>query len=410
MKNLVLSVSSLLLLATQVSAQESQPVVSVSTNNQIAKVSTSTSYAYTVNDVKNQVNVSYSSNGNAQDDGDSPVRSKTFSKSFSLDKGDKVNLNNHFGSITIKIWNKNEIKVDADIKAYAKTDDEAQKLLDDVSISATKSGDLVAYKTNMGDRNGNWGSNVKNGKTIWRREVKTHYVVYMPASYSLTASQQYGNINMEDFDGPTSLKVQYGNLVAGNLNNGNNYVNVQYGATNIATANALKIKHQYGSGVTIGTVGSLEIEAQYTAVKITNVKGAASIRHQYGGGITIGTVGGAMNVNNQYAGVKVGALRGNLTCRSQYGSVKIDDIEAGRDVDVDAQFAAVNLGFASNYAGDFEVRTSYASFNYPSNVTARKEGGDDRNYSNSKNYTGQIGKGGSGKVIVRAQYNSVTFK
>ncbi|RYG02309.1 MAG: hypothetical protein EOO07_33155, partial [Chitinophagaceae bacterium] len=83
MKNLVLSVSSLLLLATQVSAQESQPVVAVGANNQVAKVSTSTSYAYTVNDVKNQVNVSYSSNGNAQDDGDSPVRSKTFSKSFS---------------------------------------------------------------------------------------------------------------------------------------------------------------------------------------------------------------------------------------------------------------------------------------------------------------------------------------
>ncbi|RZK46393.1 MAG: hypothetical protein EOO87_23650, partial [Pedobacter sp.] len=158
MKNLILSVSSFMLLATQVNAQEQQPAVNAAT-----KVSTSTSYAYTVNDVKNRVNVSYSSNGDQDVKDDSPMRSKTFSKSFNLDKGDKINLNNQFGSITIKIWNKNEIKVDADIKAYAKSEDEAQKLLDDVSVNATKSGDLVAYKTNMGDRNGNWGSNVKNG-------------------------------------------------------------------------------------------------------------------------------------------------------------------------------------------------------------------------------------------------------
>lgn len=412
MKKLTLGVCAILMLATQLKAQQ-QPSVSVTTsgNGKSVTTSTSSSYAYTNTDVKNSVNVRYgdgSNNDNVQDD--TPMKAKSFTKSFGIDRSDKISLNNQFGSITIKTWDKNEIKVDIDMKAYAKTVEEAQKLIDDVSISATKSGDLVSYKTETGDRNGNWGSSVKNGKTIWRREVKVHYTVYMPANNSLSASQQYGNITMGDFAGPTSIKVQYGNFIAGDLNNGNNYVSVQYGATNIATANTLKIKHQYGSGVTIGTVGTLEIDAQYTSVKITSVKGAASIKHQYGGGVTIGSVGGAMNINNQYAGVKVGNLRGNLTCRSQYGSVKIDDIEAGRDVDIDAQYAGVNLGFANNYNGDLDVRTSYASFSYPSTVTAKREGGDDRGYSSSKNYTGQIGKGGNGKVFVKAQYNSVTFK
>jgi len=406
MKNLVLSLSSLLLLAAQVNAQQSSVTVNSNTNE-----TKNVSYAYTVNDVKNSTNVSYSSSGGNQDlKEDGPMRSKTFSKSFTVDRSDKINLSNQYGSITIKIWNKNEIKVDADIKAYAKTDDEAQKLLDDVAVTATKTGDLVTYKTTMGERNGNWGSNVRNGKIIWRREVKTHYIVYMPTSNALTALQQYGNIIMDDFEGPTSIKVQYGNLTAGNLSNANNYISIQYGKGSVKDMGGATIKHQYGGGITIGNVGNLDLNAQYTAANINSVKGTATIKHQYGGGTTIGNVNGAMSVTTQYAPIKIGNLKGNLTAKAQYGKVIIDEIEAGKDVDVDAQYTTVTLGFAANYNADFEVKTQYASFNYSSNVTAKREGGDNRSYSSSKNYSGQIGKGVSARVSIKVQYNGVTFK
>ena len=406
MKNLVLSLSSFLLLAAQVNAQQSSVTVNSNTNE-----TKNVSYAYTVNDVKNSTNVRYSSSGGNQDlKEDGPMRSKTFSKSFTVDRSDKINLSNQYGSITIKIWNKNEIKVDADIKAYAKTDDEAQKLLDDVAVTATKTGDLVTYKTTMGERNGNWGSNVRNGKIIWRREVKTHYIVYMPASNALTALQQYGNIIMDDFEGPTSIKVQYGNLTAGNLSNANNYISIQYGKGSVKDMGGATVKHQYGGGITIGNVGNLDLNAQYTTANINSVKGTATIKHQYGGGTTIGNVNGTMNVTTQYAPIKIGNLKGNLTAKAQYGKVIIDEIEAGKDVDVDAQYSTVNLGFAANYNADFEVKTQYASFNYSSNVTAKREGGDNRSYSSSKNYSGQIGKGVSVRVSIKVQYNGVTFK
>ncbi len=410
MKKLIFSVLGLTLLFTQVNAQQRTVVVETSPKVSTS-VNTSSSYAYTVNDVKNQVNVTYSNSPQSQEvTDDTPMKSKSFSKAFSLDKNDKVNLSNQFGTITIKTWNKNEIKVDADIKAYAKTEDEAQKLLDDVSISSTKDGDMVAYKTNIGERNGNWGSSVKNGKTIWRREVKVYYTVYMPATNSLTASQSYGNLLLGDFAGPTSLKVQYGNLTTGDLNNANNYVSVQYGATAIKDANGLKIKHQYGSGVTIGTVGTLDIDAQYTSVEVTTVKGSATVKHQYGKGITLGSVGN-LAINAQYATVKVGNLKGNLTSKQQYGKLYVDQADAGKSIEIDAQYVDLNLGFAAGYSGDLDVKTSYANFKYGANVTAKRQGADDdRSYSSSKRYIGTIGKGGAGKVTIDAEYGSVTFK
>ena len=409
--NLILSITSMLLLAVQVKAQE-QPNVNVTTNNKTS-VNVATNNNIQVATTKNgkSTTVVYGSNYNMQDEqDDTPMKAKTFSKSFAIDKSDKVNLTNQYGSITVKTWSKNEIKVDVDMKAYAKTADEAQKLIDDLSIEATKSGDLVTFKTERGDRNGNWGSSVRNGKTIWRREIKVHYVVYMPASNSLTASQQYGNITMDDFTGPTSLKLQYGDLIAGNLSNTNNYVSIQYGKGSVKDMGGATIKHQYGSGITIASVGNLDVNAQYTAVKIGSVKGTATIKHQYGNGTTIGSVsGGSINVNTQYAPIKITNLNSNLTSRAQYSKVIVDEIEAGKDIDVDAQYSSVSLGFASNYAADLDVRTQYGSFKYGENVTARKEE-DGKNYSSNKNYTGQIGKGGNAKVMVKVQYDNVTFK
>ncbi|RZK14233.1 MAG: hypothetical protein EOO86_18965, partial [Pedobacter sp.] len=45
-------------------------------------------------------------------------RSKAFSKTFSVDNSDKVNLNNQYGSIIVKTWDRKEVKVDIDIKAF----------------------------------------------------------------------------------------------------------------------------------------------------------------------------------------------------------------------------------------------------------------------------------------------------
>ena len=61
------------------------------------------------------------------------------------------------------------------------------------------------------------------------------------------------------------------------------------------------IKHQYGGGLIIGTISNnLNLNAQYTSVKIAAVKGAASIKHQYGSGTSTGSVNGMLNANMQY--------------------------------------------------------------------------------------------------------------
>jgi hypothetical protein len=372
---------------------------------------------------------------------DDPMRSRTFSKTFAADNSDKIVLGNQYGSIVIKIWDRKEVKADIDIKAYSNDEAEAQKLLDGVTIEAGKSGDQIIFKTKLEER-GNWGRGSRFGRK-WRREVKIDYVVYMPASNALTMSQNYGNIAMGDLIGPLYAKVQYGNFAAQNLTNSNNYISVQYGNTNIQNVNKAIVKQQYGSGLTIGTAGTLDINAQYAAVNVSTIKGDAVIKQQYGSGLTIGTVHdlnlnaqycnvninsikgdakidqqynnlrvgsvGRLELKTQYTSTSVGTLRGDGRFNMQYNKLSIDEVTSGCNaLSIDGDYLNIFAAFNADYSADLEVQTSYASFKYGNRVSANQIGNKDD--SNSKHYMGKIGKGAGAVVKIKSDYGSVTIK
>ncbi|WP_157262881.1 hypothetical protein [Pedobacter steynii] len=371
---------------------------------------------------------------------DDPMRSKTFSRSFTLDGSDKINLSNKYGTILIKTWDKKEIKVDVDIKAYSKDAGDAQKLLDETTIEAGKSADLVSFRTIIGTRDGRYGSSTRNGKLIWRREVRVNYVVYMPASNDLSVSNTYGGLTMGNLSGALYAKVQYGGFVAGTLNNSNNYISVQYGSAEIEELNKAVIKQQYGSGLTVGTIGTLDLDAQYTTVNIKTIKGNATVKQQYGKGLNIGAVNN-LELDAQYVNVNLGTIHGNATVKQQYNSISIgsvnklniraqyanvklnnlkgdgnfdldynklsiENIGAGcKNLTVNADYASVSLGFDTGYHADFDVQTRYGGFS-PGSASSKQIGDGDT----SKHYAGKIGNGGGGTINIKADYGSVSFR
>ena len=327
-------------------------------------------------------------------------KNKLLSKSFPLDKNDKVVLSNIFGGISIKIWNKNEIKVDVAIKAFGNSDEQASQMLENVSIRALKEGNQASFKTTIAasdtkrrNRNGN--------------QVKVFYTVYMPAGNSLTATQQYGNIMMPNFSGATSLKVQYGDLTAGDLNNTNNYISVQYGKATIGNINAAKIKQQYGGGLTINAVNTLDLSAQYSKVAIGSVTGEATIDQQYGSGLNINSAKN-LTIKSQYCDVKLEKATGNILARLAYSGFKVDNVTNDcKKIEVSASYADVSLAFLPNFNGDFNLGIDYGSFKYGANVKSQKA--ELNSSGNAKRYSGKIGNGGNANIAVKVNYGSVKF-
>lgn len=458
MKNIIFSISALVWSVLQANAQVAVPPTPPSPAAPVAEYSQSSStsvsrssvstHQKTTKDGKVVKEYTESYNNYQQGQYDDPQRTKSFSKSYGIGRGEKVNVSNIYGSLIIKTWDKNEVKVDADIRAFANSEDEAQKLIDNVSITSSKSGDEAVFKTQMEDRNGSWGNGSRNGKR-WRREVKIFMTVYLPSNVALSASQQYGNLEMPDFSGPTALKVQYGKLITGDLSNVNNFISAQYTSVDLKDVNKATIKQQYGSGLTIASIGDINLNAQYATVRIGDIKRNANIRQQYGSGLSIESVGnldldaqyasvkigtvrgeagirvqygsglsieqvGNLSLTSQYTAVRVGRLTGIFTAKSQYGGkMTIEKIEASsKTINLDTEYITITLGFAPNFGGSLNVDTQYASFKYGENVNARRVGADDddRGYSSTKEYTGTIGKGGSSNVKATVRYNSITIR
>lgn len=299
--------------------------------------------------------------------------SKTFTRTFPADQSDKIAVNNQFGSIIIKTWDRKEVKAEVNITAYSSDNDETRKLLDGVSIEASKQGDQISFRTKIASTKGNWGNGTRNGRK-WRREVKVVYIVYVPATNALTLSQQYGNVEMPAFSGPVMAKVQYGNFNALKLNNSNNIISVQYGNMNIQELYKGTLKQQYGDGITLGTANDI-------------------------------------NLNAQYSNVTIDRLTGNATMSVQYNKVKVAQVtEGAKALRISAQYAGVDLGFSDRYNGNADVKTSYGSFKFGNNVSAKTIGDDDEGHSFSKSYTGTIGNGGSNQVHINSTYGSITFR
>ncbi|RZK50681.1 MAG: hypothetical protein EOO99_00480 [Pedobacter sp.] len=434
MKKLYYLFSTLLSLPLAVLAQQVS-MEQIASANQIAKVKSSSV----------ELSMTHANLDQEDNKANDPSKSKSYSKSFALDRSDKVDVINKYGSITVKTWAKSEVKMDAQITAYARSEKEVIDLLDRVQIQASKAGEQVSYKTEIDLKGINsMGSGTRNG-VRWRRELKVHVTLYVPISQAISLSQAYGNINLENHEGPTALRVQYGNLNTGDLKHDNNFASVQYGKATLGMVNKIKmtlaygenssikeaqqlnlgaqyagfsinkvhaqamVKMQYGNGFNIGEAGEIEFDGQYTRFNATTIKGNAKIKMQYGSGINIGHAG-SLTLTSQYTNLNLKTLAGTFTGSVQYGRINVERLEAGvKQFNVVADYSPVSVGFASNYNASLNVSVSYGSFKYGDRVSAKEVAGSNRS-STFKQFTGDIGNGAGNGININAKYGSVIFK
>jgi len=345
-------------------------------------------------------------------------------KTFAVNGSDKVILNNQYGTLNVKTWNKNEVKLD--VVVYGSPELDARQLSEMVNVNALKKDGAVLLETRV------IGSKRKNGK-----KIRVEFQVYMPETNNLMLSHQYGNVNIGDFTGSVIARLQYGNFTAGELKGSNNDLSISYGSTVIKNISNAKISQEYGDGLTIGTVGALSLTASYAAVKINAITEKAIIKQEYGAGLSIGSVGqlnltaayanvqigtikavgkisnqysnlniglaNELNLGAQYSNVKIGRLNGDTKLNIQYDDLTVDDVGAGcQSLSVECTYVKTAIKFNSNYTGSLDVLTSNSSLKYGPRVSVKVE-----ENNQEKRYTGKIGAGGNAKVKLVSNYGSM---
>lgn len=315
-------------------------------------------------------------NGSDDDDMDeanenqvSNEKSKSFTKTYTLDGNDKIKLSNQYGKITVNTWDRREVKVDVQIKAEANDDRLAQQLLDAVQINDGKSDDVVYFKTEI--ERWNWGGSRK-------RKLIINYTVFMPARTDLNVEDSYGAIELPDLTGRVKISSSYGSASVQSLSNPSNEIEGSYGSLRVGSMNGGKLDFSYGS-VNMDECNNLRADLSYGSFKLGKLKGAGDFDLSYVGGFKIDEVASTikkLNINTSYSGVA--------------------------------------MGMASNSNFDFDVTTSYGGFNYDDNrvtITSKNPPDGSRHIGTTRNYKGHVGRGSSDAVVsIHTSYGGVNFE
>ncbi len=285
--------------------------------------------------------------------GDEPLveKKKTYSKSYPLGGGDRVNLNNSFGELKINTWDKSEIKVDITMTGKGSTDEIAQEMLDHIEIQDSKTGSTVSFKTEIDNDDKDWK---KHDKNKYRNSgFSIDYVVYLPSKTRLDATNQFGAMSIGDYTGEVSLESKFGSLTAGKLSNPKS-VDVEFGTGSIASMNG----------------GDLTIKFGRAEVK---------------------NLDGIVNAKFEHSGVKI-ALDNNI-----------------KELNIKNNFTQLMLDASTNLSANFDVHTNFSELRNKTSFNIKEEKDEDDDRRGPKFDRKYSGKSGSGTlpIKIRSEFGDV---
>ena len=329
--------------------------------------------------VKNSDGLGYSKNNNISNEeyaqkvagGQMQERVKNYSKSYSVDANDVLQINNSFGKVVVNTWTKNEFKVDVQMKFGADDADYVNSMINSSSISDSKVGSVVSFSTNLPRNYNSHGDN----------HIEVNYIVYMPAGNALNLTNRFGNVTLPDLSGKVTLRVSFGKLTAQQLTNAENDVQIKFaqdGVSTIAVLNGGKLRLDYGS-LKAGILNNVDANLSFSALNVDKLRNSATFRIKYGEGVNIGTIDRSV-----------------------------------KNISVNASFTKFKLDFKESDSFNFDVVTKLGDFNYNNNnikVTAKTPSDDEHSWSSTKSYKGYAGKSnGDGKITIKASFSEVNFQ
>jgi hypothetical protein len=323
-------------------------------------------------------------------------KKKTIIKLFDVSSNDNLVIDNQFGQVSVALWDKNEIRVQITIVANSDSDERVQKFIDAVSIEEKRTGNQILVRTNFSQNTvTNWSlGKWKDGGE--RNYVRINYEVSMPKQNPLTVRNKFGNTLIPAFHAPLTVYTRYGNFSADDLTGRQNDIDVAYGKADIRSIDQ----------------GKLDIA--YASLELTKAN-VLTLVNKFGK-MTIGDVG-KLNADINYSGAKIGTLRESGKIKLDFsGGFRIEQLPKTADnVDIQAAYSSVAIPMANNNDCDFDVTVSYGNFSYGSgsamHFTSQPNDNDNqRGPRLTKQYIGKVGSGSGTKVRVVAKFGNVNFR
>jgi len=207
-------------------------------------------------------------------------------KSFTVNKGDLLDVSTRMGSITVDTWGKNEVSVTV------------KNIIDSEIplLTMVQTGNKVEVKFKGEDSD------------------RVEFEISIPSQLDLDLSTGGGNITLKnDLDGKIDASTAGGNISMMNI----------IGKADISTA---------GGNIKVGDINSkADISTAGGNIKVGDINSDADISTA-GGDMKIGNINGKADVSTAGGNIKIGHIKGGADVSSAGGNISVDNIDGNADI------------------------------------------------------------------------------
>lgn len=279
---------------------------------------------------------------------------KRVTKEFASNISTTLDVNNVYGKVTLKTWNRSFVHIDALVTVKASSKSTAQEKLDEISIILKQSGNNISALTEIASSNSSWWSSWWSGSSNVNIEI--NYTIQLPENLKINLENKYGNIYLPDYKGKTSIILKYGNLEGKNIEN-DLMLELSYGKATMGSvdnivgdiaysdyrginSNSAKITSKY-SKVYLDDVSSMTSTSKYDQYKLGDV-GTLTMTGAYDDLEVSSLSSGTVNV--KYSGVEILSLSNSLNMDISYGSLVVSNLKTSfKTMNINTSYAPIKL-------------------------------------------------------------------
>ncbi len=272
-------------------------------------------------------------------------------KEFSVKKGQLFYLKTDFGSVEVKSWDRDQVKLNVTKKARTSSQREADRLFEDLKIRFDQ------------DNNGVQVVAEYTGHKSWlsgRRRVNLHFEVIVPNVFDLDVNTSGGSIKVEDLAGNIDLNTSGGSISVGQIKGPVN-AKTSGGSINVSEAVGDVFVHTSGGRINIGkTSGAVDAKTSGGGINLDGVEGNTTVRTS-GGSLNLkklgGTVQGSTSGGSIYAEL-TGNIDSDCYLKTSGGGITVY-LPEDASVDIDAQTSGgrVSIDFPVTVQG--KLKSNY---------------------------------------------------
>ncbi|MCB9306659.1 MAG: hypothetical protein H6565_08685 [Lewinellaceae bacterium] len=349
----------------------------------------------------------------AQANGPKQEFTRTINREFGTTVDGMTALYNKYGTVNVKTWQNNSVKIDITIVVNAGSQREADKIFDRIKVNFANTAGYVKAETFI-EKSSDWGW---NGKSC---DFKINYDVSMPMANQLELKNRYGNSYVANLKGKLIAEIKYGDLRTENINNDAD-ISLGYGKAYISKVNNLYGQISYGE-LTVTEAREVQLDTKYSELKSDRIN-TLRLTSKYDD-FELGTVdelrlqtkyanlrvknAGSAYVTAQYTDVKLVNLAETADTDLSYGSLKIESVARNfSEVNVVGKYTNVLVATERSVPYRFNLQSQNGDLKTPSGAMFSHK----NNTGKSKTVEGYVGDANAkGQIKAKLQNGGVVLK